>query len=132
MCNATKIAYSTRNTLVWNTKKTCSGCCQQNILKVVSADQEGLCKDEGFKVCRATCKAPSTLQTREPCPRTGFFTEMPRPGIVIIEYGNIGRMLVAKDNRFRFRVIIHTVIRIEMIGVHIRHDSHRWTHTVGS
>src|SRR2546421_170722 len=132
MRDTTKISYSACNHLIGNTEKMGSGCCQQNILKVVPADQWGLCKDEWLKVCRATCKTSTALQACEPGPSWRFFTETACPGIVVIEYSDIGRMLMAKNICLRFSVLIHISIGIEMVRVHIRHDSHRRTQNVGS
>src|SRR5579884_2933301 len=124
MRDTMKIPYTLCNRLIGNTEKTCSRCCQQNVLKVVPADQGGLREDERRKLCRATCKTSAALQTCEPDSSWCLFTETACPGIVIIEDSDLGRMLMTKNIRFRFSVLIHARIGIEMIRVYIRHHSH--------
>src|SRR5436305_9976205 len=132
VCDTAKVAYSPCDRLIGNIEKTCSGCCQQNVLKVVPADQGGLCEDERLKLCRAACKASATLQACKPDSSWCLFTETACPGIVIIEDSDIGRMLVAKNICLRFRILIHVRISVEMVRIYICHDSHRWTQSVGS
>src|SRR5579884_2803086 len=86
------------------------------------ANQRRLAEEQRGNIRRAARKTAAAFKAGKPDAARSLLAKTARPGIIIVEDGQIACLLVAKDVRLRCRILLHAAIRIEMVGINVSHD----------